>query len=397
MKKHIIWVGVVVLSVLCSINEVRSAVRFIIGGAISADVSPPPTGLCDGGRTLQLVEEETVVTAINSTGLVVFKAASAENSFSGVGYGLATDGAATTRIFNYDLASIPATLTGSAIVNLVNDPDVASGLRPNIYDSTRLGGGAFLVAGTQVVTPCTGPSTNCVHFRGYVNTTAAVDVVTGSQTNAVVQVLVSTPDFTSYWISYNRLSDSLNVVEKYNRSLISQGTTTGVSNLIAQSLAADNSFIYRIVLSGGLYRLIRNRVSDFNETDHGAYGATYVEVGTVGNNNLFMATQGTLLRVDTTTMTQTGSITLASPTTFPLIDGFGYDSANNKLYVVSADVLQTLVMRVNPDTFAIEQTLTLGGVLTPQQGGTGFDFIHQRIWQIYGGGTTTLRKVSLCS
>jgi hypothetical protein len=376
-------------------------------GASSDGAAPsPPTGLCSGGQTLTLTNGGAVivplVTADSGTGSI-FKAGPLENSFGGIGYGVAVGGATPTQtLITFNLDNVPATVISSVAISVANNPDLANAFRANIYDTTRVGNGGFLLAGTQTTAPCTGGLANCLHWRGYTNTTASLDtqdlgVITASGYFILYRDEVSS----TYWVAYTISGGS--TIRKFDNGLTSIGAIAVTPNLYGD-ITGDGTYIYTTINLVGVHNIRRIKISDLTITDFPIVGAASVTAIYAYGGSLYVGIvqggTGNIKQVNPATGAVTGTIVLGM-TEDILRGGQLFDAVNNRLYVVTNDTgVATNYRRVNLSTFTNEQTLNTG--IIPQTFGTGFDLPHQHIWQasITGvgvGNQFILQKVNLCS
>lgn len=397
--RKILLRSIVCVLLLCGLPVVAEAAKIPIVGATS-DAAPqiPPTGLCTGGRTLTLTDGGTVTTAVSATGIAVFKAAPLESAFGGVGYALATETATNnTRLVTYNLDAVPATVTGNVLVTTAGVPDLANSLRANIYDPTRVGAGGFLEWGVQQTAPCVAGLTNCLHIRGYTNTSTSIDLAyTGVVGINGTNVAYEVPDSSSYWLAYQTAAGS--TIRKFDSALNAGSAIAFTPNPYAD-MTSDSTYVYAMVNIGGVQNIRRIRISDLAMTDFPLVGATGSTAITHVDGNLYIgvaqAGTGNIKRVDTSTMTVTGTIVLG-PSEGIVSGGMSYDTANNRLYTVAIDGVSAVYRRVNLSTFLSEQSL-VNAVGFPEANGTGFDFPHQHIWQVTRGANLLLSKVNLCS
>jgi len=392
MYKYIL---IVLLSIVVEINESYAIGVSSIGGmSVDASVPLPPSGLCRSG-IFSLTNAGTVNSGVVGTGRNVFKVGPTENSYGGVGYGLAVETATSnTRLLTFNLDTTPATLTGNVLVNTGNNPDSSVGVLANIYDNSRVGSGAFLVFGTQVVAPCTGGSSNCIHIRGYTDTTTSLDIISaGINTTTEFDLAYMVPDSSSYWVEYQVVGGS--VIRKFNSGLSSVGVIASTPNGYG-GITSDNTYIYATVDLAGVPSIRRIRISDLAITDFALAGSVGMGI-TYANGFLFVGQTGEVRKVRTSDMTSVGVITTVGETA--LGGGVEYDAVNNKIYVAGASAGAITFRRINPDTFVSEQSLVIGTVLIASSQNIGFDFIHQRIWEAIGGAGNNfvLQKINLCS
>lgn len=389
-------IGVLLLCLI--VPSVTSASRItIIGAEINGVLPDPPTGLCNGGRTLILTDGGTVTTAVSATQAAVFKAAPLENSLGGVGYALASQTATSnTRLVTFNLDLVPALQTGNVLVTTAGVPDISGSIRANIYDPTRASAGGFLEFGVQQTAPCTGGLVNCLHIRGYTNTTTVLDLVyTGIVGINGTNIAHEVSDSSSYWLAYSTAAGG--IIRKFDSSLNSIGAIAATTNSYAD-MTSDSTYIYATVDIAGTQTIRRIRISDLAITDFPIAGTSINSIYYV-NGNLYLGIvgggTGNLKRISTTTMAVTGTIALTASEGI-LAGGQSYDMANDRLYTVSIDGSSAVYRRINLTTFTSEQSL-VNATGFPEVGGTGFDFPHQHIWQVTRGTNLLLSKVNLCS
>lgn len=392
--RNILLIGMV-LGTLCT--SVGAVVK-TVGGAADGTLPPAPTGLCTGGRTLQLTDGGTVTTTVSATQVAVFKAAPLENSYGGVGYALSSETATSnTRLVIFNLDNTPATITGNVLVNTAANPDLSNVIRANIYDSTRIGSGGFLEFGTQVTIQCTGGSVNCLHIRGYSDTTTLIDIAYPSiNTVSGFFSAYMVSDSSSYWVAYTTVGGS--AIRKLNGGLTSVGVIADTPNLYGD-ITSDSIYVYATLNIGGVQNIRRINISDLTITDFPLVGAASAVAIYYYNGNLYVGVvqggTGNIKRVETTGMTVTGTLVLG-PTEAIIQGGQLFDIANNRLYTVSIDGATAVYRRINLTTFISEQSL-VNAVGFPEIYGTGFDLPHQHIWQVTRGTNLLLTKINVCS
>jgi len=393
MYKYIL---IILLSIVVGINESYAVGVSSIGGmSVDATAPPPPSGLCSGGRTLTLTDGGTVTTTAIATAAGVFKAAPSENTYEGVGYGLAAhSGTNDTRLLSFDLGVTPITVTGNVLVNTASVPDTGTQIRANIYDSSRAGSGGFLVFGSRTDASCTS-GVFCLHIRGYTNTTTLIDLTyTAVRAASSFYIAYMIPDSSSYWVAY-QIPAAGHTIRKFDSGLNSIGAITDTPNTFNDITSDGTAFVYATVNIGGTESVRRIRISDLAITDFAVVGGVNGAILYV-NGFLYVGQPAAIKKVRVSDMTVVDTLLV---TETPIVGGFSYDAVNDRMYSIGTIAGTTQYRRINLNTFTSEQNLGIASVLSTEAFGTGIDFIHQRIWQALAqaGNNLVIQKINLCS
>lgn len=359
-----------------------AAVNTIVGMNVDASTPPAPTGFCGGSFNMTYDSTLTVpLGTVDAGSFVTFRAAPLENGFDGVGYGLAMNGANTVlSLLTFDLSVNPTSVNAVAAISTANVPDAAADSgQPVVYDSTKAN--AFVVLGRQASAPCN--IAQCVHIRGFTNTTAGTDIQDTTLSISSVNGAYVIPG-DSYWTV---ATTSGQVLAKYTTGYTRIGGVTVLSpGNVYVDFAHDDAYLYAVVLLGGTYNIRRiNRatlaiVSDTPYTSVQRTSLIHV------NGFLYMGQAGLLEKIDTATMGVVGTMTLGVLEA-PHHASAQFDTVNDRLYMAlgNAGGVSTNIRRINLNTFVSEQTL--GIPLRIGNNGIGFDLQHKRIWSANNTGS----------
>lgn len=374
-----IKIVVFVCAMLLCDSFVFSAPRIIIGGNADGSIPPSPTGICS--TSLNVTDKGTLTTSVDASALAVFKAGPTENGSQGIGYALATDGVSNTRLVTFDLSATPLVQTGNVLVNTAGVPDFANQVRGNVYD------GIFTVAGTQPSVPCN--INSCIHFRTFSGTATVSSTTTGGLTSSGGFSAAFTNN--EYWVAYT--SGGGSTIGKFTKGYTFVSELAATTNLYG-GITSDDTYIYAVINLTGVYNVRRVNRTTSVVTDFALFGGTITQQIYYIGGFLYVGQSGAIQKVRTSDMTIVDTLTLAVGEA-PILNGMSFDAANQRLYVVSSAAGATQLRRINLSPFTSEQVFGKG--LLPQDAGTGFDFLHQNIYQVTSGANLLVNRYGLCS
>lgn len=367
----------------------QTAITQIYGGSILA----PAEGACVAPKTFTMVDGGTItsITGAASTS-AGFKASPVEANGGGRGYAVSYEaGTNTIRLVTYLFTSgIPVENTTTNI-SVANNPDLASQVRANVYNPSN-NSGKFVFVGTQIVAPC--DVTRCLHFRSF-DSNSTIDNVTanpGATPNSGAYIGHVTSDGVNYFVAYS--TGAVSHIAKFTSSYIYVSQIASTPNLYGD-LTSDDTYVYATINLAGIFNIRRIRISDMSFTDFALFGGVNTASLFHLQGFLYAGQTANIVRVNAATMTTSGTLALGGAEG-PLSGGWGYDTLNDKLYVVTSDAgTATNYRRIRRSTFTNEQTVSRA--LAPQSFGVGFDFIHQDVYSVTVGANLLLTKIDLCS
>lgn len=365
----------------------------IVGGRVSSEPEPAPTGLCTG--TITMTDGGTVATGIDLNAVVSFKAGSLENSYEGVGYLYGNNGrfggATDIRIVSFNLGQTPTVVTGNVSVSVNQNPDINNAIQATVYDSSS-GGQGFTVFGTKQVAPCVAGLVNCLHTRTYQNTTTGVDLSdTSILTSSGFYEAHLPSNFDNFWVAFSAAGGS--TIIKLSASFAEVGRIAVTTNGYG-GLTSDDTYIYAAVDIAGVQTLRRIHRTTLAISDFGILGVVSGAMAYV-DGFVYVAQTGQIRKVRTSDMTVVGTLPIGAGDS-ALRTGIAYDAANARLYVTNSNAASVQIQRINLTTFAVEQTL--GRAYGANQTyAVGYDFPKKHIWIAAAENSATLMKTNLCS